>query len=329
MNLVYYLIYGNNKKNEYLLESSIKTLINKGNYKDDILFISDKDNFDFILNLNIPNKIFILEISNIKILTLNKYYIYNFKHILKYDNILYMDIDILITKDINFIFDLNKNNNKFKYSYDDINNNNCNANYLNNNVKQTKTINGGLFLFKQNKTNLDICKEIYSLTIDEKGECMDQPTINDYFLKNNNYYTDELTPYVYFNYHKDINLSKLFIHLVQNVYLSKKYIKIYELFINNNITYNDIMINFNFNIILDKNTNKIFIWSIKNDFINTTIIIKMNDKINYFNNIDISSTYKTYMIPSFKINNYFSITIIDGKNKYYKNNINFNTFHKN
>jgi len=322
-NLIYYLIYSEDKLYQDFLISSINTLIKKGNYRGDILFIIDDHNKDFILNINIPNRKYIMYLNDIKILALNKFKIYQFEHINNYDNILYIDTDILINNDINPIFD-NLNNNIFNFSYDDRSIDNCIDKKL---IENKKMINSGLFLFKKTKQNLLICKKIFS-SIEESERCLEQPIVNKYFLFNENKYNDNLTEFVYFNYNKDFcdDKNKIFIHILMHHPLSPGFINLYEKMINNDILFNDIIMNFDIHIIYDMYSNKIYMKSKYNNYNNLEIIINMNDKKYIFNDIILSNDCYTYLIPPFKIDNNFDIIIKNGKYTYYRNNIICNSY---
>jgi hypothetical protein len=102
-NLIYYTVSGDLKYLE-LLEISIKSLIDLGKYKDDILIICDS-NIKENININYPNlKFMLVDKVDGNLSAGNKLRVYEYSHLPKYDNILFLDSDILIINDINLLF---------------------------------------------------------------------------------------------------------------------------------------------------------------------------------------------------------------------------------
>jgi hypothetical protein len=206
MNLVYYLLYGDDIKYFNMLKLSILTLVKNGNYKGDILIITDNIN-DRIKEIDIDNNVYVM-VSNMNDFngtkSLFRYYIFNFEFIDNYDKILYIDTDVLISKDINHIFSINKG--EFNFSIETYKkglNDLCSAYYLLGDklyreIGDNIIINAGIFLFDNNEKNINICKEIFNSNCN--GSCQDQPIVNKYFLLNKNDFNGDLTEHVLFNF---------------------------------------------------------------------------------------------------------------------------------
>jgi hypothetical protein len=314
--LVYYLIYGDDNRFYDMLIISLKSLIINGLYNDDILIISDNKN----ININIYDKI-INELPYIKkhlsVVNINmnefigskelyKFYIYEYDKVNNYDVLLYIDVDIIIVNNINFIFE--KSDNKFSFSMEKILTiYGCWTGFglltdeEKEKIDKTEYINSGLFMFKPNSINLNICKTIFNSKYDE--DCQEQPYVNKIFLPDKKKYNSNLTEYVFFNhkyqffYYQIINTDIVFIHNIgirhMNDYKNKS-----ELLLNYN--YNNYNI---FNIInssqltYDVNMKKYYgikswiNWELNRCYITvnkqakiTLLIFNYNKKTKYFRN---------------------------------------------
>ena len=191
MNLIYYTISGD-KKYLSLLELSIESLINFGKYKGDILLICDK----FIkenISIDYPNlKYMIVDEVDKSLSSGNKLRVYECEYLSNYDNILFLDSDILIINDINPLFkESSLVEEKFIVSSEIglshnnrvITNNGHAGELLTDNqkilYKDVPCINAGCFLFRNNKENLEILKETYNLYINGKRfDLYEQPYLN-------------------------------------------------------------------------------------------------------------------------------------------------------
>ena len=204
-NLIYYTI-GNDEVYVEFLERSIKTLRTLGNYSDDILIISDDTCIKIVKEKFIDCKILHIKedpageeqyISYKSLAAFNKLRIAEYENILKYENIIYLDLDMLIQNDINAIFDIIPENKilisneegvvgdsrrfwgshlfsaeeKIKYNIDNING-----------------INSGFFGFKP--LMLHHFSVIYNMAIndaDRTHQVCEQPVFNRYLIINNLY----------------------------------------------------------------------------------------------------------------------------------------------
>jgi lipopolysaccharide biosynthesis glycosyltransferase len=207
-NLIYYTVSGDLKYLE-LLEISIKSLIDLGKYKDDILIICDS-NIKENININYPNlKFMLVDKVDGNLSAGNKLRVYEYSHLPKYDNILFLDSDILIINDINLLFkESNLVKDKFIVSSEIglfhnnrvITNNGHAGELLTEDQKITykdiPCINSGCFLFRNNKENLEILKETYNLYINGKRfHLYEQPYFN-YVLLMKNKFIHNLQSYV-------------------------------------------------------------------------------------------------------------------------------------
>jgi hypothetical protein len=215
MNLIYYTIGSNNDYVD-LLELNIKSL-EKFYFPDiELLIITDTETKKII-----ESKIFTKFVINYKILSsvnslnessYNKFKIYDFDEINKYEKIIYCDTDILWNKSPYEIF--NKIDNDSFY----VSNENSlmseewwGGNLLNDDEKlkiKTNNIMGfsaGFFAFKSNKSYvLKEIEEFMMSNIKLMNLCIEQPYFNTFLFRNNLYNTD-LNKVVT---HSGYNLSK-------------------------------------------------------------------------------------------------------------------------
>jgi lipopolysaccharide biosynthesis glycosyltransferase len=333
-NLVYYLIYG---KGDYfdLLESSINTLIKLGKYEGDILFICDKNNINEILNLNIKNKKYFLETDDsVGEMALNKFKIFDFELLNNYDNILYIDTDIFIINDINSVFSLcDKHLNQFHFSFENFNENESERygySLLTDDeklkVEKKEGINAGLFLFKNNKYNINILKKIFNKNKYLKTACLDQPLVGKYFLMNPHEFNGDLTKITYFNMNKVFINDKdiIFIHFVLDSHslIKKKYFKIYEFLLYNDLVFDDISLLYgnelsmnNLSFDYKKDENKLSIFSSINSYDNVNIeFIKDKNSFTFFNKNILFHVW-TYYIPPFKLDDNFKVVLTTSNSK--------------
>lgn len=200
--LIYFTI-GHNQEYIHILKfCHYSMLLNSPNIasKVDLLIMCD-ESYELIIRTLIPYaRIFITDKNeNTMQVAMRKLEIFSYPEINEYDNILYLDCDIVITKDISRILNkqieddkiyIKKENfiedpfNKLffglkKYSPEDINNF-----ILNNNVP----INSGLILFKNTEKMKDHFKNILNISKNWKNEYYyDQSFINHYFQYNKKY----------------------------------------------------------------------------------------------------------------------------------------------
>lgn len=219
MKLIYYSISGNS---EYvkLIEMSINSLLKNG-YNGDILIICD-ENIKNILQLNYENLLYmIIDKVDSHQSSGNKLRIYEYEKLENYDKILYLDCDILITKNIDLLF-LECNEDKFVVSSES------------EELKETiilvhwagpllsleekklyeniKSINAGVFLFNNIPSNLELLKKTYEMFIDkEKYPCYEQPYLN-YNLLINNKFIHSLQKYITHHSYYNFDENKIINH---------------------------------------------------------------------------------------------------------------------
>ena len=220
-NLVYYSVSGN-KEYVKLVDLSINSLISNTNYTDDILIICDEFTKNSI-NINYENlKFMIINDVDSNRSSGNKLRIFEYTEISNYNNILYLDSDILISNDISNIFkesELIKD--KFIVSSENVNkkleliiNDNWAGHLLTDDEKilysDIPSINCGSFLFNNNKSNIDILKAIYeSYKNGDRYECYEQPYFNYFLLKENKF---EFNLQKFISHSSKIDKSKLLHH---------------------------------------------------------------------------------------------------------------------
>jgi hypothetical protein len=208
MNLIYYTVSGD-KKYLSLLELSIESLIIFGKYREDILLICDKFIKDNI-TIDYPNlKYMIVEEVDKNLSSGNKLRVYEYEFLSKYNNILFLDSDILVINDINPLFEessLEKDkfivSSEIGLSHNNrvITNSGHAGELLTENqkilYKNIPCINAGCFLFRNNKENLETLKETYNLYINGKRlDLYEQPYLN-YVLLIRNKFIHNLQNYI-------------------------------------------------------------------------------------------------------------------------------------
>jgi lipopolysaccharide biosynthesis glycosyltransferase len=130
-NLIYYSVYFDKGYTE-LLNISINSILDNSKKKFDILIITDKDTKKIIeklsFNKRIKPKYHLTETPLDGVdASKNKTKVFEFKDINNYKNILFLDCDILVTKDINILFSEKLELNNFYSAY------NYNLKYLHHN----------------------------------------------------------------------------------------------------------------------------------------------------------------------------------------------------
>jgi len=216
--LIYYTVSGNIEYAE-LLKLSIKSLIDKGNYKDDILIMCDNMIREKLNFNNQQIKYHIYNKVNPNRASGNKLRVYEYD-ILKYDSILYLDTDILIFEDINYLFEETEKSEKFIISTENNNSKLNNENHggtLMNVYEKEKTkdisgINAGVFLFKNTIENINILKQTYDTYINGANHiCYEQPYFNFVLFKNDKF-DFSLQKYISHNGYNEIEKNKPIIH---------------------------------------------------------------------------------------------------------------------
>jgi hypothetical protein len=207
-NLIYYTVSGDI---DYLnlLNISIESLTTFGKYKGDILLICDgviKDN----ITIDYTNlKFMILDEADKNLSSGNKLRIYEYENLSYYDNILFLDSDILIINDINLVFnESNLIKDKFIvsseigffYHLKSITNNGYAGELLTEDqkliYKDNLCICAGCFLFRNNKENIETLKEIYEMYSNGKRlDLYEQPYLN-YVLLVKHKFIHNLQPYI-------------------------------------------------------------------------------------------------------------------------------------
>jgi len=339
MNLICYLLYGNDNKYYNMLLSSINTLIKNGNYKDDILFFVDDKNVDKLLKLDIPNNKYVINIKNIKSTGLNIFRIYEFDFINKYNKVLLIDIDTLISQDINNIFNIITKDNIFYFSSENRIYEPCSAlsiakqNEKNFYKQKGFLLNCGIISFKINKTNLLTCEHIYNTGKNIHTSCAEQPFINHFFLRKGNYSTI-LNNVIYNNFDKLYKNKNEYtiIHFLGGVDID--YFYKYSILLLNNFTRNDLSklifqkkLNIDdFNIFYDKKTNNIHIKHKQNfDTVDITII-NSDNKLFKFNKCYIDNVVYRYFSPPFNTTKNFKVILSNDINEVTKKLTNESSF---
>jgi len=206
--LIYYTVSGDI---DYLnlLNISIESLTTFGKYKGDILLICDrviKDN----ITIDYPNlKFMIVDEVDKDLSSGNKLRIYEYENLSYYDNILFLDSDILIINDIYLVFKESKlikdkfivsSETGFIFHEKFITNNGYAGELLTEDqkliYKDIPCISAGCFLFRNNKENIEILKEIYEMCSNGKRlDLYEQPYFN-YVLLLKNKFIHNLQPYI-------------------------------------------------------------------------------------------------------------------------------------
>jgi hypothetical protein len=319
-NLIYYTVSGD-KNYLQLLNLSIESLTIFGKYKGDILLICDqviKDN----ITIDYPNlKFMIVDEVDKNLSSGNKLRIYEYENLSNYDNILFLDSDILIINDINIVFkESNLINDKFIVSSEIGlgHNNRVITNYghagelLTDDqkiiYKDVPCINAGCFLFRNNKENLEILKETYNLYINGKRfDLYEQPYLN-YVLLIKNKFIHNLQPYI--SHLALIDKEKSIIHYCGNIgnFQSKfKFMKrdLEILKMNNNFISYDIDI---LNIWLEDN--KVFIKS-KIDIEDSKVVIYDSDVLVYKELVNFSKNFNFWFAPGKDLKDIFKVKVFD------------------
>ena len=229
-NLIYYSI-SHNPEYVRLLEMSLESVCNTGNYKGDFAFILDIHDVFWRRSLNnLP----ILQGKNCYLIhnnsgntlessSYNKFLIYKFSNIQKYSSILMLDCDILCTQDLTDVLNLPTDNNKLYISTEkefmggmywgnDLFTEEDKKYCINNNLH---ACNGGSYIFKpqfvhhfQKMYTELTTKRIYNNTV-----CIEQPFLNYYLFKNNLFDTS-FSKYVdnYGYYSNPLEQNKTLVH---------------------------------------------------------------------------------------------------------------------
>jgi len=303
-NLIYYTVSGD-KNYLHLLNISIESLTTFGKYKGDILLICDrfiKDN----ISIDYPNlKFMIVDEVDKNLSSGNKLRIYEYENLLNYDNILFLDSDILIINDINLLFnESNLIKDKFIVSseigflWQNFANEHAGELLTEDQkliYKDIPSINAGCFLFRNNKENIEILKEIYEMYFNsERLSMYEQPYFN-YVLLIKNKFIHNLQPYI--SHLSLIDKEKIIIHYCggcgefqPKLKFMKRDLEILKMDNNNSISYDiDIL-----NIWLDDN--KVFIKS-KIDIEDSKLIIYYNDIFVYKELVEFSKNLTYWFKP--------------------------------
>jgi len=242
-NLVYYTL--NSNYNEVL---KISLLSLRKYYHGDVLIMSDENNIQKLKLLLDDKNIFFMTVKSDPLFfaASNKFLIYKYENIEKYDKVLYLDCDTVVVNDINYLFKEKMLENKFlvtpytqsygytfmycdwhggtlfedvfkqkiikkfkKYQigeYDPIKNND-----------KTLAINSGIFCFKVTDINLKIFDEMYNHCIfdynhNKRNFCLEQPYLN--------YHLHESNLHHYYNFilnDNEVNLSEIYKYYVVHV----------------------------------------------------------------------------------------------------------------
>jgi len=107
--LVYYSVYGDSKYVE-MLDLSLQSLYEFGNYRGDILILTDQALIKNLSQLEILNSFQSYDFHvlknefNIASGLLNRYSVHSYANLEQYDCVLYLDVDVLLANDISFLF---------------------------------------------------------------------------------------------------------------------------------------------------------------------------------------------------------------------------------
>lgn len=197
MKKLIYFTLGNNLNYLNLTKLCIDSLT-KQNYDGDFLFITS---FKEVITetIKVKNDIYFVELQNSNLLnsSVNKLKLYKFDRIKNYDKIIFCDLDILWTKSPDLIFDM-IHTDEFYFS---------NENGLMSDEwwgkklitieekthiikNQIKGVNAGIFAFNRNM--IEHLKNMESFLNDNHNlvnNCLEQPFINIYLLRNSLYNT--------------------------------------------------------------------------------------------------------------------------------------------
>lgn len=206
MKKLIYFTLGNNSNYINLAKLCIESL-NRINYDGDFLFIT---NFKETISQNISfkNNVHFMEVPNegLYFSSANKLKLYKFDKINEYDKILFSDLDILFTGDVNLIYD-EINDDKFYVSNENelMSEEWWGARILSLEEKKIVSenkimgINAGFFAFNKNMVNyLQEIDIFLSKNIHLSNDCLEQPFFN-VFLFRNSLYNNILNKYVTHN----------------------------------------------------------------------------------------------------------------------------------
>lgn len=198
-NLIYFSV-GINSVYAEMAKLSIKTIDNSNSDFLDILVITDKnfyeDNFKFFDRPNFYIHI-VDDIKNPDEVCFNKTRIFDFENINDYENILYLDSDILINYNLNYLFKKCKKDSKLYSVVEDYSIENHRRiqfgfeNYSQEDIdffrnKKIYTFNCGMFLFKNSYLMRKNFNEVRNLINNHQGNFFsDQSFMNYYFNTRN------------------------------------------------------------------------------------------------------------------------------------------------
>ena len=204
MNLIYLCVFLNKEQLEFLKLLLFSMLIYSKVESFDIIIITSNEFIEDINKIssdfNIELKILIVECNNLSNAKLNRFKIFNYPDIKKYEKILYLDTDILIQGNLEIIFNIDIEDKVYGlYEVDKTIESFTHGGQLFDFTKvdmNIKGTNSGIFLFKNSETIRNLFIEI----LNDKNinlYCLEQSLLNYYCIKSNLFANNILTNYAY------------------------------------------------------------------------------------------------------------------------------------